>query len=39
MQFAAVPNSDSVAVYTEGCVQWSNPADGDSGECGAQGEA
>ena len=28
------PNSDSVAVYTEGCVQWSYPADGDRGEGG-----
>ena len=29
---AAVPNNDSVAVYTEGCVHWSYPTDGDRGE-------
>ena len=35
---AAVPNSDSVAVYTEGCVQWSYPADGDRGVGGGGGQ-
>ena len=35
---AAVPNSDSVAVYTEGCVLWSYPAYGDRGEGGEGGE-
>ena len=34
----AVPNSDSVAVYTEGCVQWSYPADGDRGVGGGGGQ-
>ena len=35
---AAVLNSDSVAVYTEGCVQWSYPADGNQSGGGGEGQ-